>query len=199
MAQRRQSPPPRAAARTPAPRGSVLLTSRNAEDGATETLVQFEPVPIELTDVAKSRASLAASFTRAGEAQPQTVSLVFFFHSPTCIFDRDSLDRWDDAPTKLGADLLVDGARLHFDRLSGSEIYSSTKKEGVRSVSQETEGHDCAEGVSVTTTAETFAKIAAARGVTGSIGTTAFRLTPSSLSALRELGGQIKSAATARQ
>ncbi|HVG30263.1 MAG TPA: hypothetical protein VM864_11225 [Pyrinomonadaceae bacterium] len=189
-AQRRQSPPSRPEAPAPAaPRGSILTSSSNAEDGTT--LVQFQPIPIEMSGGAQSTASFTASYTRTGAAQPTAASLVFFFNSQTCLLDKQLFDGQDGkAPD---AELSVEGAPIRF-----KQIHTPTAEEGgegLIAVSQETEGRYCSEGLSLRVKPETLHRIAAARNVTGSIGAIKFRLTPAGLSALRELGDQIKATA----
>ena len=104
-------------------------------------------------------------------ARVKNISLNLFARAPAC-----------SLPEKPSLALSLDGRPLTLP-------YQPDAKgaEGVFWATSESEGNTCNELVGVFVSPATLARLAAARGVSGKLGSNEFRLTPDNLAALHEL------------
>lgn len=179
----------RARAPTPSARPSVaprpargpawsITTQPFSEDSETTTLVSLQPMPTAAAAGGQPPLSFGVNFAYEGNtpARFKNVTLSFFARSRSCRFAAEPsvVMNLDDRPLTFPYRPQAKGA------------------DGVFWVERDEEGGDCAETVVLYVSPATLAKIAAARGASGSIDKEKFQLSADNLAALRALLAQLK-------
>jgi hypothetical protein len=171
---------------TPAPRWTILsqtdFETHAGYDHPNETvppttLVILQPMPVAPPAGAKYSMAFGLNYAYQGgdPARVKNISLNLFSRSPAC-----------SLPEKPSLALSLDGRTLPLP-------YQPDAKgaEGVFWATSESEGATCNESVGVFVSPATLARLAAARAVSGKIGSNEFQLTPDNLAALRELVSRV--------